>query len=524
MVYLTSFLILTTFGSGRIYSNQNATRYLIITTKEFIDAVQPLKEWKTKKGVRAEVVKILSGTSRDSIKQIVKSVKPEYVLLVGDKTLIPPGDNLTAWNDLLLSDNFYGDIRADYRAEIPVGRFPCQNPTECSTMVKKTLAHQRYPLREDTLWYKKASLIFMWDPGGRPTNPIYTAEFPYDDSMMRLRYSMIDTIFNDTLFGHKGNCGVEDIIRVLNTGSSLVLYRGHAGGGWQYPFSIDPEDERLKNSSKLPVIISGSCFTIFKEPMPVGERWLRAKDDSKFSSGLKGAVAFLGTQLSGPYGRWRGKFVRTFLKAVLVEDNFILGKAFLRAKDSIATSYPNSDSNQYFYQEWSLLGDPELNLWTAVPKPMLVTYKFIDKGRKFTVQVKDSITNQPISNALVCIMSRSLDFYDYGYTNHDGRIKFHINRPIRDEISITVTAGNYVPFEKAGSGDWILASINSQRPDFKTHASIFKVYDAQGRLKANSQSSLTVNQILSNSFPPGIYFLYSKTAHFTKINKIVITK
>ncbi len=506
----------------------NPCRYLIIANEDFVPFLLPLKEWKTKKGVKAEIFPISYGLSRDSIKRIVLSVRPEYLLLVGDKEYIPPGDSFYPFGQLLLSDNFYGDLEGDYQMEIPVGRFPCRNVEECRTMVRKVLAYERFPFRRDTSWYKSGSLVFMWDPGGRPANPIYTAEFPYDAEMMGRRYSKIDTIFNDTLFGHQTYDDAEDIIFALNEGRGMLLYRGHAGGNWGYPFTIEPEDEKLRNGAKLPIIISGSCYTIFKGINPVGERWLKAKSEN---DSLKGAVVFFGTQLSGQFGYWRGRFVRTLLKKVFADETLVLGKAFLLAKDSILAK-PVSDSNEYFYKEWSLLGDPELNLWTKVPKPLLVSTKFLDK--KFVVSVRDSIELKPIRDALVCLTAfSSPDFYKYGYTDARGEIKFSIDSIGEREIIVTVTAPNYFPYETS-----LLAQTipNPSRGEVVILYSLpqngkvsLRVYDVTGRLVGELEEGIRERGSYrtiwnGKNFPLGIYFLRLTTPNFFYTQKAVLAR
>ncbi|MEO0115942.1 MAG: C25 family cysteine peptidase [candidate division WOR-3 bacterium] len=501
-------------------------QYLIITNEKFVPALELLKEWKTKKGMRAKIIAVPSGYPRDSIKEIVRRIRPEYLLLVGDKNYLPPGDSFYPFSQLLLGDNFYGDLEGDYRAEIPVGRFPCSTPGECSTMVRKVLIYERFPPRDDTLWYKRGALVFMWDYGGRPNNPIYSAEFPYDDSLMRLRYSQIDTIFNDTLFGHSGYDDAEDIISALNRGIGILLYRGHAEGNWVYPFTVEPEDEKLANGSKLPIIISGSCYTIFKGENPVGERWLKVKgkDDS-----LKGAVAFFGTQLGGLFGRWRGRFVRTFLKAIFAEDSLILGKAFLRAKDSLA-SKPVSDSNEIFYREWSLLGDPALSIWTKVPKTLLVSYQDLPNN-EFLVRVRDGRTGRPLPGALVCLTAqRDSSFYHTGYTNSGGVIKFSLNANSSLGILVTVTFPNYLPYESpfysiCGNLFQDETTVTYLLP--KKGFVLLRVYDINGRLvkkleEGVKEAGFYELRLRRENLAKGIYFVSLSTPYFSEVKKVII--
>lgn len=501
-------------------------RYLITTNEKFAPALEALKEWKTKKGIRAKIITVPSGYPRDSIKEIVRRIRPEYLLLAGDKNYLPPGDSFYPFFQLLLGDNFYGDLEGDYRAEIPVGRFPCSTIGECSTMVKKVLTYERFPPKGDTLWYKSGALVFMWDYGGRPANPIYSKEFPYNDSLMRLRYSRIDTIFNDTLFGHPGYDDAEDIISALNTGVGFLLYRGHAAGNWGYPFTLQPEDEKLANAYKLPIIISGSCYTIFKGENPVGERWLKVKGKN---DSPKGAIAFMGTQLGGLFGRWRGRFVRTFLKAVFAEDSLILGKAFLRGKDSL-TSKPHSDSNEIFYREWSLLGDPALSIWTKVPKPLSVFYQHLPNN-EFLVRVRDGITGRPLTGALVCLTAqKDTDFYYTGHTNNGGIIRFSLNANSGPGILLTVTSPNYLPYESpfytiCGNIFQDETSLTYLMP--QNGFVSLRVYDISGRLVKKLDEGLKETgsyqlRLERKDLAKGIYFVSLSTPYFSEVKKVII--
>jgi|UniRef100_A0A7C3YTQ4 hypothetical protein len=517
---LILFFLSITFGNS-------LCRYLIITNEKFVDALKPLRDWKWKKGMGAEIFSVPANCSRESIKAIVRRIKPEYLLLGGDKTYLPPGDSFYPFNQLLLGDNFYGDIEGDYRAEVAVGRLPFSTLKECSTMVRKIITYERFPPRDDTLWYRSGALVFLWDYGGRPANPIYTEEFPYDAEMMGRRYRTLDTIFNDTLFGHKGYDDFRDIIKALNRGVGMVLYRGHAAENWAYPFTVEPESESLKNNSKLPIIISGSCYTIFKGINPVGERWLRVSGGDS----LKGAVAFFGTQLGGLFGRWRGRFVRTFLKSVFAEDFLILGKAFLRGKDSIA-SQPISESNEIFYREWSLLGDPEMNIWTEVPKILSVSYQHLSNNQ-FLVLVRDRTTGRPVKEALVCLTSPlASDFYYVGYTNSGGEIKFTLNEIPSGGILVTVTKPNYLPYESP----FLTICSNPIRDETTITYQINKkgyvrlrVYDITGRLVSRlfegvKEAGFYQLKWNGKNLPVGIYFLSFSTSNFSTTKKIILTK
>ncbi|MCK4255891.1 hypothetical protein KAX35_03300, partial [candidate division WOR-3 bacterium] len=71
-------------------------RYLIITPDAYYDAILPLAEWKTKKGMLTKVAKLSeTGSSSAQIRSYITNAyntwepRPEYVLLVGDDNIIP---------------------------------------------------------------------------------------------------------------------------------------------------------------------------------------------------------------------------------------------------------------------------------------------------------------------------------------------------------------------------------------------------------------------------------------------------
>ena len=105
---------------------EQGARYFVIVADSYVQAVRPLADWKTAKGVLAKVVPISQiGILPSQIQAYIRNayntwpVRPEYVLLAGSPTSIPSyGDN---------NDCYYGDMSGDQKMEISVGRFPAEN-------------------------------------------------------------------------------------------------------------------------------------------------------------------------------------------------------------------------------------------------------------------------------------------------------------------------------------------------------------------------------------------------------------
>ncbi|UCC11510.1 MAG: hypothetical protein JSW02_09175, partial [candidate division WOR-3 bacterium] len=91
MKYIFAALLIS-FSLG--ISQEPGARYLIISYDAFYDAIEPLAEWKHKKGMMTKHVKLSDvGTSADQIKNYVANAyntwqtPPEFLLLVGAPNL-----------------------------------------------------------------------------------------------------------------------------------------------------------------------------------------------------------------------------------------------------------------------------------------------------------------------------------------------------------------------------------------------------------------------------------------------------
>lgn len=416
--------------------------YLIITNDNFYNAIQPLAKWKHKKGIPTKVVKLsdigASPTNIALIKNYIVnaynnwSPRPEYVLLVGS------GIYLRAENDDF--DDYYANMTGDYRMELSIGRFPCATTAQCSLLVAKTLGYERTPYLTDTTWFRKATTIISEDGISHP-DTVYWNDARYAHAKwIEAGYTLIDSL--SRLRGNNST----SVVNSINNGRSFVFYRGSGTASWDTPFhQINPSN--MTNGYKLPVVISATCATLslFYDNY-YGDRFMNAGTVAS----PKGSVAFAGTTLStsgSGLARLRGTVGQKIFEAIFEHRLYRLGDALKWAKyeiDSIRPPYFITDR----YREWNLFGDPELNLWTTKPRPLIVEHDTIIQTipQNFTVTVRNSSIT-PVQNALVCIMMDSI-IYQQGYTNASGVITFQIFPSHAGAMSVTVTARNMIPFEK----------------------------------------------------------------------------
>jgi hypothetical protein len=426
-------------------SGEEGAKYLIITPDEFVQAVKPLAEWKTKKGMLSKIVPLsITGDSAEGIKAYIQNayenwdIKPEFVLLCGSASYIPFYFNFAG------TDNYYANLDEDPFNDIFVGRFPAENMDEVTLMVEKTLSYERYPDIIDPDWFKSATLIVRNDFDD--DDSIYFADiYEVASRMVEAGFIHIDTLISAPPW----NNNAEDVIDALNSGRNFVLYRGQAGGNWWTPFAVDPF--MTSNGSKLPIIVSATCLTVSPYPdfTAVGEEWMRA--GSSFS--LKGAVGFFGTTtVRSGASSLRSAIARGFFRAIFEEGLETFGEIAEAARLYLYELY----QDQYDYEGFITLGDPELRIWTDTPGSLSVSHpeNFPLTGGNFVVTV--SKEGVPLEGATVCLMMDST-LYHVDTTDFSGIVNPAIYPLHPGTLYVTVTAKNSIPYE----GYTLIASLSS---------------------------------------------------------------
>jgi hypothetical protein len=443
-------LILFLYLCGFCFGATGA-KYLIITPDNFISAVQPLADWKTKKGVKAMVAPLsVTGNSTSQIKSYITNayntwdIRPQYILLAGFGTVLPASGS---------SDDYYADMSGNYRIELSVGRLPCTSVDQCNMMVAKILGYERNPYLGDSLWFRKGTTIIREDA---PPDQYYQSDCRYIRNLM-LSNSFVLTESLSSTQGHNST----NVMNAINNGRSYVVYRGQAVTNWWSPFDqVNPSS--MTNGFMLPVVVSGTCATMsLTSTNYYGDRFLTAGT----AQNPKGSVAYFGTTGIGT-SVYRGTVARGFFKALFEERTYVLGDATKRAKFILDSLY----GNQTRYAEWNLFGDPELNLWTATPRRLIVTHDTVigTLPQVFTVTVNSGSVACP--GALVCLMMDTL-IYQTAYTNGSGIATLNISPRTIGTMSVTVTGKNLKPYE---------GSVTI-RPDTLAHdVGIMSIIEPQG--------------------------------------------
>ncbi|MEO0072796.1 MAG: C25 family cysteine peptidase [candidate division WOR-3 bacterium] len=520
------FFMITTI----LYS-QTGAQYLIITHDNFYNAILPLAQWKHKKGLATRIVTLSEiGATAESISRIKNYIvsaynnwtpRPEYVLLVGAPEYLRAEQNQF--------DDYYGNTMGNYLMELSVGRFSCRTVSECSLLVYKTLSYERYPYLTDTFWYLKATGIVREDYSA--SDSVYWQDLRYIyDLWLTSGYRHIDSFSRAN-----GNSG-QDVENAITEGRAFVVFRGQGVNNWWSPFAINPESTH--NGYKLPIIVSGTCATLSLEPNVayLGERAVRAGSTVE----PKGAVAFLGTTNSASgtnLSIMRGIVTKRFFNAIYTENITKLGDALRRSKFILDSLRP-SGYNSTRYREWNLLGDPELNIWTDVPRSLIANYDSVIPLGTQNLLVEVSSNGAPISNALVCIYQPNL-IYQSGFTDSLGRVVFTVTPTVPGTVSLTVTKHNFCPYEgyiRVVASGLLDNTTKARNTSYPKHANPIKnavkfcgnysqvvIYDILGRKVKTIQLNRNTTSIDISGLMAGVYlvsFIGHEQNYYTKLVKI----
>ncbi|MDZ7270549.1 MAG: C25 family cysteine peptidase [candidate division KSB1 bacterium] len=444
--------------------------YVIITPAAFKEAFQPLAEWKRQKGLGAVIVtteeiyrtypaKDNAVRVREFLKAARQAWNLRWVLLGGDVDAVPyrtayamdclQGEKANAIPcDLYFSDldrtwdengsRIYGEVAdsVDLYPDVFVGRAPVNNVAQVETFVRKVLTYEQAPPR-DYLTRALFAADVLW-------------ENPYTDS--GLGKDLIDELYVPArfsitkLYRSRGNESVQSVVAALNQGMNLVNHDGHAfttvmgvGNGYLQLADMD----RLANGPRYSVLYSIGCYPANFEEDCIAEHFVR--------NPRGGGVVFIGNSRYGwgspgnPKYGYSDRFDQQFYRFLMQENVVHVGQTLAMAKAYYVPFSRQENVYRWCQYEITLLGDPEMPIWTDEPRELAVECPpSVAPGEQlFTVRVLDG--GVPVSRASVCVICGQ-EVYERGTTDASGICALSVAPASgADSLVVTVTAHNYLP-------------------------------------------------------------------------------
>ena len=482
--------------------------YVIITDSTAVDGrpvgdlvaeFQRLADWKTRKGTPA-VVRTVSWirahyAGNDDAARIRAFLidaytqwGTDYVLLGGDVRIIPgrrfnglalgsghpPADVYyggldQSWD--LDRDGIYGELFDDVAASDPywdvwVGRAPVEDRAEAAIFVDRSLAYARapgsdlagldpdYPTR--LLLLEGLGNCATWGLG---CNGIYVGETilrrlaPPGFDNQRIYQQLLDP--NPFCTYHETYLEVHDApqtpwttqaaFAAVNNGAGFIHHfehsnpyeEGGASGGFGCAVTSGGALGReyidlLTNKPNWSIVYSTGAGVNAFDYESVSEHWVLNPNG--------GAAAYVGKTRSGSIANTTGE-VDTLFFGHVFQDAMTVGEAMAMATQGVSLSPVQSVSS------FALLGDPELDPWTATPAPITITLSppaAVLGEQAITATVRHAMTLAPIAGARVSL-EESDRLYARGITGSDGSARFAVTLTRPQSVLVTATGKNLVP-------------------------------------------------------------------------------
>jgi len=380
--------------------------YLIITSSSLASTFQPLADWKTQKGIPAQVLTTTwvyanyGGVDnqeriRNCIIDHYENHGTQWVLLGGDTNVVPAriayamtSGQGTPGEDDLRCDLYYSDLdgtwnadgdgtwgevwhdNVDMYADVFVGRAPVDNTTEATRFVSKTLTYQGASgAAAPATDYQTRALFLAEVLWTSPYTDGGICKDMIDDESVPERFDPISKLYQTN-----GLLTKSRTISELNAGRNIVNHVGHAnwnvmsiGSSSLYSSDFD----NLTNVSRYGIFYSIGCWAAAIDYDAIAEHWVHA---------ARGGVAFVGNSRYGwgspgnPGGGTSDEFDREFFRQLFNEGVDRIGMTHAAHKDALVGLARTNDYYRYCLYELNLLGDPEMTIWTQEPVAATVNH------------------------------------------------------------------------------------------------------------------------------------------------------
>ena len=445
--------------------------YVIITKNDWASAFQTLADWKTQKGIPANIVttesiyaNYSSSTNQAKIRAFIQDAHnnwgTNFFLLGGDTDTIPY--QIVTYNgDDIPTDTYYSDYDDDWTCEVHVGRASVTGPGndtgKIGNFISKTLNYEKNPPTES---FAKNISLFGFDLDGVTEGE--DCKIDIDNLYIPSNWT-ITRVYDS----HSGN-HEDNVDAAVNSGQNLINHIDHSNEYYMGTGYINhnrglntSEVDDFSNGDKQATWYSIGCWAAAIDfNNCIAEHFVRDSDG--------GGVGFIGNTRYGWY--WVGgddlaslRYDRYFFRSFFIRNHYKLGDLFSDHKMEAYNSMDPDDLNKYIFSELILLGDPELPLWMNDPASFVVFHpsEIYTESSSFTVHV-ETTEGDDIENASVCLWKGD-EVYLTNLTDSTGDVTFNISPITEGNMTVTVTKQDYIPYE----GNVLV--ISNQPPDIPSN-------------------------------------------------------
>lgn len=413
---------------------------LIISHPEYIQDIQPLVNWKNRKGIPTKIVNVLSlgvqtpENIRNFIQNYASGHNLKFVLLAGDIDKIPSFPLHGGMSDIQ-----FGCLTGnDSYPEVFVGRFSPGSVADLQTMVAKTLQYEQSPDISSDHYAKSVTIASEEGAGIGDDNEIdWQHARNLQSQLLQFTYTQKLELYDGSQgeADSTGNPVAADLVNVLNSGVGILNYTGH---GWEQGIATtgfsNTEIGQLTNGNKLPFAIIVGCVTgAFQSGTCFGEEWTRKNG----GGGVAGMMATINQSWAPPM---EGQ--DAMINIITGNEPGVAGRSFagMAYNGCMRMNDVYGAAGVEMTDTWICFGDPSLLYFTKTPDPMTVSH--IPATPLGNPQVT---VNVDVDGALVGV-SQNNQLLGYGYVT-GGVALINLSPAVStDSLDIVVTAFNRIPY------------------------------------------------------------------------------
>jgi len=508
----------------------SAVQYLIITNEEMKDEFQRLADYKNSIGMPTLVATRehiaanfrhgadIQETIRMFIQDAYGKWGTEYVLLGGDSDIIPPryvnntfypvnasteipvdlyfaclDGNWNANGNAEFCEAEEGGIvsdEADFAEEVFLGRATVSTPAAARVFVDKVLTYEGVP--QGSQWTNRV---------------LYACEvlFPaeYDDGMSivldgaQFSDQMVNELIEpctemeyvrmyetEALFPRDANLTKSALIDSLNSGHFGVF--NQIGHGFYFNMSVgngnfmSTDADNLTNGDHLFALFSLNCASAAFDYSCLMERFLQNPNG--------GSIISIGS-VRAAFPNNSNNYQQNFFEALLCTEENRAGKLIALSRLPFLGNTVYNYVDRWTFQNYTLLGDPTVPLWSGVPQELDVVSSSMNLGpNQVTINVGSD--GQPVENAQVCL-SRNSEGAVSGFTNASGEVTLDYLANTADDLNLIVTGKN-------SAGHSSLVDVLDGSTYFSLYHSVY-IDDNSGSSVGNGNSEMEAGETLELS-------------------------
>ncbi len=462
-------------------------QYVIITHPDYQAASEELADWKTAKGIPANVYTtdwVESNYSFYDLQQEMRAFLTDcrdegadYVLIVGDDDKVECRD-VDGYNVYPPSDLYFADINdtapgadlwdsngnhiwgetgddVDYHPDMYVGRASVNSTSEADLFVDKVFYYEGQIAWGD--YFETAPVELRI---GYTTGELFSSEYTGSvDAEIISAWLPSDDWEEEKCYESTGNNNYQITIDMIDAGPHHVFHASHGSQDYMYTsYGSNYTTSHIMNQTNiadggLPAIWNSIACLIghLDNYECCADAWLASPNGGGFGSfNSRNGYGHYGEPGYGPSEVLSERFYLEHW----VNDFYLHGEVHAMRLDHFCPPSAHSDSHDvevldHCIKEYNLFGDPELPIWTEVAMDLDADHvtQISQGGENVTVSVSD--VNGPVDNARVCLQKgdwQTGEIYEIDYTDASGEVTIWADPVTTGQITVTAWARNHYAY------------------------------------------------------------------------------